>query len=113
VWIFTLLLLSSLAYGQVASIDYHLVGVVREIPTDHAVVSDFSDGSSITWHEIVFEIAKSNPPLWVGSVLRVRYKGSIPVIGKHTISPGDTVSFTLKKGRDPSGIEWQDSDAHM
>jgi len=110
---FAFLLSWSTAHAQVTSTDYHLVGVIREIPTGSAVISDFNDGSTITSHEIVFEITKSSPPLWGGSVLRVRYQGGIPTIGAHTISPGDTISFTLKKGRDPIDVEWQDIDAHM
>jgi hypothetical protein len=101
------------AYAQVTSADYHLIGVIREIPTDSAVISDLNDGSTITSHEIVFEITKSSPPLWGGSILRVRYQGGIPAIGAHPISLGDTISFTLKKGRDPIDIEWRDIDAHM
>ena len=113
VWFFTLLLSWSSAYAQVTSTDYHLVGVIREIPTGSAVISDLNDGSTIISHEIIFEITKSSPPLWGGSVLRVRYQGGIPTIGAHKVSPGDVISFTLKNGRDPIDIEWQDIDPHM
>src|SRR5262249_17427129 len=109
IWLFLQAAVCGGADAQVTPTDYQLLGLVREMPTNHSVVADFSDGSSITWHEIVLEITKSDPPLWGGSTLRVRYRGT-PAIGAHTISPGDTFSFTLKRGRDPGNIEWQDID---